>query len=751
MKQHFTLTILLLGACIVHAQPPDPEVTFETYLVRWWGAEGAERGRPIYRVARAENQHLTLHYSIVPGRDLTDYTMPYWPIRSVFSIVSGPAELAHQATMHYTNDGETKNLQFNPRSGVERAEREGTLFLKIRNRSIASPEDATIPGSNGDRIIGQDEYHETTPCMAEHTFALQSDSTVVQVQCTLTNVSNTPMPGVSTEVLYTQSFNWSHFGIAADGPYTAVTAPAEGKSEHFFAYSAGMDKGYAFSAGPGSQLRFRLEDDMNRWTVHLENATSVDLAPGESTTLSYAIRILDGPAETPHVSEFLTAEDLSTLSFTRIQPETFKTAPVDPKRRVTIGDQLADLAKPKVRGLNLRASFPGVLDDLETIRNGSGNLVILGLGTPDETAQAIERGHALGLEMLLQGRGSYHDGPPSFDAYYETERSPEQQPDAFGQDEDHYYWYAIEPSRDFEKDFGKPMAQATQEERVEYWGNCFRDKWAAVHRDVAKQAPDAGVWFYSPMPSVAHTEALDYYDRFLKCFAPIGDSLTVFPFYYGIEYTQAEYMVRRWKDAGLPRVVFLPMSGFLTRPSQFFRVISAARRGGADGTCGFHFPVGEATPDYHWQWQSVLLAAHADFPTPELDVLCLMEEPAELVEALAHSDITVTGESQDVEPFVSMLAPFLPGKIAAAESAPDGQFTIAIERALPEDAPLYQRIPAEAADLSKKGFLLLGKNRLRVCGTTKETLDAARMLLGRFALLAHREAGLELDEVDFAI
>jgi hypothetical protein len=488
-------------------------------------------------------------------------------------------------------------------------------------------------------------------------------------------------------------------------------------------------------------LRYKLEKDVNRWTVNLESHEPADLAPGESTTLLYTVRMLDAPPETVIPKGFLDPDAVAAVTFERILPDTFRKPPVDPKRRVTIGDQLANLTAPKVRGLNLRASFPGVLKDLETIRNASGNLVILGLGNPNQTAQAIERGHALGLEMLLQGHGRFDDGPPSFDAYYETERPPEQQPDAFGQDEDHYYWYAIPPSRDFEKDFGKSMAQATQEERVEYWGQCFRDKWAGIDESMKEHAPDAGVWFYSPMPSVAHVEPLDYYDLFLKSFAPLGDSLTVFPFYYGIEYTQAEYMCRQWKEAGLPRVVFLPMSGFLARPSEFFRVISAARRGGADGTCGFNFPVNEATPDYHWQWQSVLLAAHADFPTPELDVLCLMEEPAELVEALAHRNIAVTGEAKEVEPFVSMLGPFLPGEIAAAKKPVDGKFTMTIEDRLPEDAALFQRIPSDAADLSKKGFLLLEEDRLRVCAATEDALNAARMLLGRFAILARREAG----------
>ena len=163
--------VLVLTACGAQAQVPAPDIAFETHMVRWWGTEGSQQGRPIYRIARTDNGLLILHYSIVPGRVLTEYTMPYWPIRSCFALVSGPAEVAHHVFMHYTVDGQQKRLEFNPRSGIERAEHDGFFFLKIRNRSIASPEDATIPAG--------DEYSETTPCMAEHVFALRPGSPVV--------------------------------------------------------------------------------------------------------------------------------------------------------------------------------------------------------------------------------------------------------------------------------------------------------------------------------------------------------------------------------------------------------------------------------------------------------------------------------------------------------------------------------------------------------------------------------------------
>ena len=102
--------------------------------------------------------------------------------------------------------------------------------------------------------------------------------------------------------------------------------------------------------------------------------------------------------------------------------------------------------------------------------------------------------------------------------------------------------------------------------------------------DVRKHAPSGGVWFYAPSPGMANVDPLDYYDIFFREIAGLGEPLTVFPFYYGIDYTQAEYMMRRWKDAGVHRAVFLPMRGFMSKPSQFVRAIHrrAPRTSGRD-------------------------------------------------------------------------------------------------------------------------------------------------------------------------
>jgi hypothetical protein len=135
-----------------------------------------------------------------------------------------------------------------------------------------------------------------------------------------------------------------------------------------------------------------------------------------------------------------------------------------------------------------------------------------------------------------------------------------------------------------------------------------------------------------------------------------------------------------------------------------------------------------------------LLAAHADFPTPDLDVLCLMEEPAELVETLAHSDVTVIDKTEIPEDMVSRLKETLPGKVNIAQNPNAGGFAIRIERKLPEDSSLFQSISADIDNLETKGFLLLENDGLRVCGVTEKARNATLELLMRFSQLAAVEA-----------
>ena len=131
------------------------------------------------------------------------------------------------------------------------------------------------------------------------------------------------------------------------------------------------------------------------------------------------------------------------------------------------------------------------------------------------------------------------------------------------------------------------------------------------------------------------------------------------------------------------------MRGFLAKPSQFFRVITAARRGGADGACGFSFAVAQERPEDAWQWKSVMLAAWANFPTGELEAVALLEEPAELIEVLARLPVRVAAESSggaEVKELVARLNALLPrgAQMAEERTAQDGAERLLVRIGGPE-------------------------------------------------------------------
>ncbi|MBN2307376.1 MAG: hypothetical protein JXR94_00295, partial [Candidatus Hydrogenedentes bacterium] len=485
-----------------------PGVAFETYLARWWGAPGSEMTRPIYRMARFDADSFQVHYGIVPGRPLSDYTMPYWPIRSFLSFVDAPAELAQQVQIAYGDAAGSHTTEFIPRSGVEIAPCGNALAVKIGNRSIATPEDVTTAGDAA--------YQESTPFFLEEVLVIRKGARIIPIECRLSNVGTSDLHGAAVSMVFAQSFGWGRFGVAENGAYAPVAAPAAGEAAACYAFSEGMGRGYAFIAGEGTRLRYELAPEMNRWRVTVTHAAG-DVPPSAARRFAFAIEVLDA---VPEQAAACPAEcDVLGLEYRRIQPASFKAAPVFPADRIQIDDLIADLGRPKVRGLNLRGGFPQALDDLDTLQQWGCNFVITGMGEPDQTAAVIERGHALGMEMLLAGRGSYEHGAPEFDTYYEAPRTPAQVADAHGQDEDHYYWYAIPPSAPFEERFGKPLSAATHDDEVAYWAGCFVDKWRGVHRQLEPVAPEAGVWFYAPFPGVAHVDPLDSYDLFMRTIA----------------------------------------------------------------------------------------------------------------------------------------------------------------------------------------------------------------------------------------
>ncbi len=704
---------------------------FETFTVPWWGTEGSMRSRPSYRIAKMENGVYRLHYGIVPGRPMTDFIMPYWSVRSCFSIVNEPAELAHRPYVTYKMIGETKELHFIPRSGVELASMDGGEAFKIRNRSIASPEDTTTQDS------------ESNPLMVECVFGVQKDNPVIPVAVRLTNTGTEPLEDVQAAIYYEQNFNWGDFGVAGQNGYQALTAPAEGETSAFYAYSAGMQRGYEFSAGTNCVLAYTLQEEMNAWSVSAKSGIK-RLGPGEAFTMSYVLRVLDGKPDTPLTVPETPPAALLDIDFERIQPSDSKGATIKNEGRILIRDVIAGMSQPKVRGINLRDSFPKSLETLELLEDWGCNLVITGIGQPEETAQLIEAGHKRGMEMFVAGRGNYREGLPDFEALYEKPLLPLQQPDSFGQDEDHYYWFAIKPTRGFEADFGKPMAMATHDEMVRYWAGCFVEKWKQIQANIRPHAKRDNVWFYAPFPSIANVEPLDSYDLFLKPFAEFGNSLTVFPFYYGVEYNQAEYMARRWKDAGAERVVFLPMTGFLVRPTQMMKVITSSRRGQADGVCGFNFPVLDEKPEDAWQWKSLLLAAQANFPTPELDAFIFMEDSFDLVEALAFSDIVIESIDADVDEFAKQLRDLVPGKVYLQEEAPkapaDKPFQVVVGRIAPIGWGNSIQLPEELRTQSKGYIEGIRGKRVTINGTDATGVQHAVKLFLRFAELAKAEA-----------
>ncbi len=730
----YLLTILtsvfIAGPLQTSADTIDAVNHVETYKAQWWGADGAIRTRPDFHVARIDNGKLELWYTIIPGRPMEKFILPYWPIRSFLSILDRPAEMTHVSRTVFTMDGETEEIGFLPRSGIELAELNQADVLKIRNRSIASPEDIT-----------KDEQ-EPNPLMMEHLFLVPKDKRVIEILVRITNTGDKILKNVVSEIHYEQDFNWSDFGAAKGAEYRDIESPAQGDADAFYAFSCGMGRGYEFISLSSCTLAYTLLPEKNEWKVSI-GCPAVDLAPGESSVFRYAIRVL---RNTPsQITDFQQSDQqlLLDLPFKRHSASSYKSPPLITDGRVMLPEVIASLESQKTRGIDLRDEYPTALNSLETLKDWGCNLVIIEPGEPNETARIIEKAHSLDMEAFLVGRGRYREGSPEFDTFYGQSLTPAQFPDSHGQDEDHYYWFSMEPSCDFEANFHKPMAEATLDEKVLYWADCYIDKWEGVRSQLRQYTPTMDIWFYKPAPSIAHVEPLEYYSLFLRRLTRLGETLTVLPFYYGIEYDQAEYMVRMWKDAGAPRVVFLPMIDFMVKPSQFIRAITAARRGQADGMCGFNFKVLDESPDRTWQWKSILLAALANFPSPEMDAFCFIEEPAELVEKLAVSDVIVISNAQETEQFVSTLEDFLPGTVRVGRSVPESQtedsLIVAIGGPKILDRGNWAYDVPQKYRHGSKGLLQMRDNAVCISGTDQAGVKNAIQLFLRFVQLVPQE------------
>ncbi len=728
--------------------------TIETYRVSWWsmpisfGLSG-NWARAMYGIIDIDNGELALRHALMEGRTLGDYRLPYWPLRSFVSIYSNSAELAHQSSVSFSVDGERVSVPF--RCGDRNY---SGSDAKLANRMKRIDEGFEIARIKESDVLKVTNKGSESPILMEHHFVVTKSNRDIPVFIKVTNQSNRTIEDVVVEVSYNQDFNWSSFGITSTKNYQQIKAPAGGVANSFFAFSSGMERGYEFHQIEGCELSYKLDEEFNAWEVTIKKSLA-SLEPGEAVRFNYTLRIIDKPIEQTSQINIVSEKELELLEFEYLKPIEIKTAAVNPDQRVSIHDMIRNLEKPKVRGLHRISGLPNALSDLETLQDWGGNLAIAGSqggGIVDETRHIIRRGNELGMEMLVAGEGYYTSGlPPKFDHLFSANLNPLEYPDSYGQDEDHSYWYPAKPTLDFEREFGKPMSAATIEEKVGYLSRCFVDKWRKTLSDVRSKDPDGNIWFFMPTPNLDNIDPLDYHDLFLKEVSKLGDDLTVFPFYYGDDYDQIEYMMRRWKNAGAYRAVFLPGAPTFSRPSQFFRAITAARRGGADGACGFAFSMsvtdqfGFVSFDHEWRWKSVLLASHANFPTPELKAYSLLEDPAELVKALAVSDVTVYSGESDSEEFCQKLEMLIPGQVQLIHGFPEksplpDQLYVIIGDDLNKNQNNWLNESQVQDMVTNKGLLQMRDNIVTINGPDIKGLQNAKTFFLRFAEMAKVES-----------
>ncbi len=735
------LMVFLLSSCKNSLNENSTQNKIESYNATWWylpmsTGKSGEWGRPVYGVINIDNSKLTLRHAILEGRELGDYRLPYWPITSFVSIFSESAEIAHQSSVSI-KDGD-KNKTFPFRCGDQ----------KYRGNSMSSKridEGFELAHIKDAEILKVTNNGSESPILMEHFFIIKNNDNNIPIYIKATNTTNQEIQDVVVQVSYSQDYTWSSFGVSDSKTYQLIEAPADGNAKSFFAYSSGLRKGFEFHHTDGCNLTYNMNQEYNAWKVLIHN-TATTLEPGASIIFSYNLRLINEPLKKITKSKTVLKNDLDKLTFIYVVPKEEKTAPVNINNRITINDMIKDIERPKVRGLHSISGVPDGLTDLVKLKEWEGNLAVVQNGDPIVTRQIVERGHKLGIEMLMPGETSYNTGlPTSFDKFFKSANlRPIENPDSYGQDEDHYYWYPVKPTLDFVTEIGKPMNQATQEDKVIYWSRCFVEKWKNTLTSVREKYPKGNIWFYMPTPSIAHIDPFDYYDQFFSEISKLGDVLTVFPFYYGSDYNQIEYMMRRWKDAGIKRAVFLPGGPTYSKPSQFIRAITAARRGGADGACGFAFSINEEIFDEDWRWKSVMLASQANFPTPDLQAFCFIEEPAKLVEALAVSNVNVISKVPNIGNFIEKFKKSIPGQVQMIKSLPekplqDGQLYLIIGDDVTNDQSDWPYNKNQQLLNSNKGVIQMVGNVIKIDGLNATGLQNAMDLFIRFAELVKAE------------
>ena len=191
----------------------------EVFRSLWWGTLTSKRSRPIYRVASIDNRKMEVRHAILPGRELGDYTMPCWPIRSFVSIVNRPAEIAHCSSAEFSLAGESKTIPFVVRTGFELATFGETDVLRVTNKSS---------DASGQTINGEfSDLQRREPLLMEHSFAITAHNPSVQILARCTNTSSETLTDVVMNVSYRQSFNWSNFGVGEGMSYRTIQGPSE--------------------------------------------------------------------------------------------------------------------------------------------------------------------------------------------------------------------------------------------------------------------------------------------------------------------------------------------------------------------------------------------------------------------------------------------------------------------------------------------------------------------------------------------
>jgi hypothetical protein len=115
-----------------------------------------------------------------------------------------------------------------------------------------------------------------------------------------------------------------------------------------------------------------------------------------------------------------------------------------------------------------------------------------------------------------------------------------------------------------------------------------------------------------------------------------------------------------------------------------------------------------------------------------------LEEPAELVEALAVSDIIVFSENSEAQEFCHKLETLVPGQVEFRPGLPDKQPLNEQLYIVVGDNPDLKDL--KTSDRTNKGIIQMKDSIVRINGADMEGLQNAERLFLRFAEMAKVES-----------